>query len=110
MLKYSKRNGIQYHLCRDCNRKKAHKYYIENSDKIKEINKNYVIRNPEKLKAWIKSRGIKKKPCIICGNRKSVRHHEDYNKPKEVISLCLTHHKELHLGKLVLDIYKKVRL
>lgn len=35
-------------------------------------------------------------PCIICGNVNSEAHHEDYDKPKEVIWYCRKHHMEHH--------------
>ena len=45
-------------------------------------------------------RGItKKKPCEICGDLKVHAHHEDYNKPFNVIWLCKKHHAELHRKK-----------
>jgi len=36
---------------------------------------------------------INKEPCVVCGNRKSQAHHEDYARKLEVIWLCSIHHK-----------------
>ena len=37
-------------------------------------------------------------PCIICKNKKSHAHHEDYLKPYDVIWLCAQCHKDRHKG------------
>ena len=44
----------------------------------------------------IKRGDIIRLPCQICGNKKSEAHHEDYNKPLEVIWLCNEHHNQAH--------------
>jgi hypothetical protein len=38
-----------------------------------------------------------KKPCCICGNSKSQAHHEDYNKPLNIIWFCQEHHSQRHI-------------
>ena len=41
-------------------------------------------------------------PCIRCGEQKSLAHHEDYDKPLDVMWLCQPCHKQRHkelLGK-----------
>jgi ribosomal protein S27AE len=35
-------------------------------------------------------------PCVRCGDAKSVAHHEDYDKPLEVMWLCQPCHKQRH--------------
>ena len=35
-------------------------------------------------------------PCRICGNVKSVAHHQDYSKPLDVLWYCRKHHMLLH--------------
>lgn len=39
---------------------------------------------------------LEKDPCIFCGDKKSEAHHEDYNKPKEVIWVCKRCHNIIH--------------
>ena len=65
--------------------------------------KNYYIKFPErkmavqKLNSLLRHGKVIKRPCEICGIKKSVHaHHEDYSKPLEVIWLCPSHHKERH--------------
>lgn len=59
-------------------------------------------RNPEKYKAHIalnnaiRKGTLKKKPCSVCGNRKSHGHHADYSKPLEVEWFCAMHHQQGH--------------
>lgn len=61
--------------------------------------------NPEQKKksnarAYAKvyvSRGkIKRLPCLVCGSENSEAHHEDYDKPLDVIWYCRKHHLEHH--------------
>lgn len=35
-------------------------------------------------------------PCVRCGEQKSLAHHEDYDKPLEVVWLCQPCHKQRH--------------
>ncbi|UOF77116.1 restriction endonuclease pacI-beta-alpha-metal hnh motif 1.97A [Caudoviricetes sp.] len=35
-------------------------------------------------------------PCVRCGEQKSLAHHEDYDKPLEVMWLCQPCHKQRH--------------
>jgi hypothetical protein len=53
---------------------------------------------------------IKRQPCIICGNPKTVGHHEDYNKQLDIIWLCSKHHSRLHslkkAGKSINDLIR----
>lgn len=39
---------------------------------------------------------LTKSCCCICGDVNSQAHHEDYNKPKEIIWYCRKHHLEYH--------------
>ena len=40
---------------------------------------------------------VKRLSCEICGSDKNVEaHHDDYERPLEVLWLCRTHHDERH--------------
>lgn len=39
---------------------------------------------------------VNKSPCVRCGNVKAVAHHEDYDKPLDIIWLCQPCHKQRH--------------
>lgn len=77
----------------------------ENRAKTREYAKNARKRSPHKAKARdmvnkaVKNGELLKIPCVICGNKKSEGHHEDYSKPLEVIWLCRKHHREHHSNK-----------
>jgi len=43
-------------------------------------------------------------PCSSCQNPMSQKHHEDYNKPLEVLWLCRKCHLSLHLGDKTLHV------
>ena len=44
----------------------------------------------------LKSGQLKRLPCERCGDKKSVAHHEDYDKKLDVIWLCQPCHKARH--------------
>lgn len=50
------------------------------------------------LHVYLNRGKIKKLPCRDCGSEKSEAHHEDYDKPLEVIWLCRDCHLKLHNG------------
>jgi len=40
---------------------------------------------------------LERKPCVVCGNNSQIHaHHEDYNKPLDVVWLCHSHHLARH--------------
>lgn len=44
----------------------------------------------------IKSGKLIRQPCVKCGSIKSLAHHEDYDKPLDVVWLCQPCHKIRH--------------
>ena len=94
---------------RDELRKYQRKYYQKHHPECQSYFKNYKEKYPERKRAIaivsyaIKKGRLKKSCCIICANKKSEAHHQDYNKPLEVIWLCKSCHKKLHLGQIIID-------
>ena len=65
-------------------------------------NQKYKQAYPDKAKARslvryaVLTGSLIKQPCCICGDIHSEAHHEDYNKPLDVIWYCDKHHKQRH--------------
>ena len=53
-----------------------------------------------KTKSLLRAGTLVKGLCVVCGTLDVVAHHEDYDRPGDVIWLCDTHHKEYHAGKI----------
>lgn len=85
--KSRERNRINYISTRE-ERLSSHRKYADNN-RIKRLAKD-AVNNA------IRSGKLVKELCW-CGSSKVQGHHEDYNKPLEVIWLCIKHHKELHM-------------
>jgi ribosomal protein S27AE len=105
--------------CKECNKKDALEHRLKNIDRIREYDKQRA-KNPERQKAaseishaWrmadrrrlqchnavsraIKSGKLVRQPCVRCGNVQSLAHHEDYDKPLDVMWLCQPCHKQRH--------------
>lgn len=69
---------------------------------IQRIKKAWADRNPRKRAAQILFRNRQRydkslapQPCVKCGAR-AHGHHENYDKPLEVVWLCPQHHKDRH--------------
>ena len=111
-----------YPHCRDCvsvktrttylrNRKKYlakdKEYRRNNPDKVKEFDRRKRLKNPLASKAncalnyAVKSGKIIRKPCEVCGFKKSQGHHDDYSKPLKVRWLCSFHHRKHH-GRIII--------
>lgn len=100
----------------DRRRKICHNYSMNNKEILREKAKQWRKKNPirvrNKVKEWRKKnrpkrnaealaqKNIKipdKQLCEICNiNLAKHRHHEDYNKPKEVKFLCVQCHNNIH--------------
>jgi hypothetical protein len=90
--------------CKECYREYARVYAITERGKIAANQRKYLwgIRHPlEKaahafLRVALKAGRVKRLACAVCGNEKSQAHHENYEKPMEVVWLCARHHAERH--------------
>lgn len=105
--------------CKQCNKNDVAIHRLKNIERIREYDRKR-SKNFERMKAvseisseWrkadkrrtkchnavkraIKSGDLNRLPCEKCGNEKSYAHHEDYDKPLEVIFLCQPCHKQRH--------------
>lgn len=76
-------------------RNRARLHNLRNPDKYKA---RYTLRN-----AIVDGKVLKPKTCSLCNSAKRIQaHHHDYSKPLDVVWLCYTHHKELHIKQGVL--------
>ena len=49
-----------------------------------------------KVKTEIKAGRLNRDPCVRCGDTNSHAHHEDYDKPLDIVWLCPVCHKQRH--------------
>lgn len=49
-----------------------------------------------KFHSALKSGKMVRKPCEVCGDKKTDGHHTDYKKPLQIVWLCRKHHAEAH--------------
>ena len=105
--------------CKECTKNDVNKHRQENIEKIRAYdrkrakNSDRIKAAAEVNKAWrnadkrrsaahsavasaIKTGGLVRMPCSRCGNTNSLAHHEDYDKPLEVVWLCQPCHKQRH--------------
>lgn len=109
-----KRRTEKYRL-RDRNR---YHNNLERNKQCKEHNKKWRELNPEKRKAQVKvwnylrnKKSIHPKECCICLDNKNLHyHHEDYNFPNKVYSLCNICHANIHAWNIELDKSKEITL
>ena len=77
----------------------------------REANKRYKERYKNRAAARyifgnaIRDGKLHKMPCFVCGEEKAEGHHPDYERPLDVVWLCMKHHKETH--KLANEIFRR---
>lgn len=105
--------------CKACTKNDANKHRSENLERVRAYDRERG-KNKERIKLsvqvtalWrqedkrrgkahsavsraIKSGKLHRAPCERCGDEKSVAHHEDYDKPLQVVWLCTPCHKQRH--------------
>jgi ribosomal protein S27AE len=105
--------------CKECTKNDATTHRNKNIEKIREYDRarskesKRVKAATEITRAWraedsrrhvahtsvaraIRNGSLVRQPCVRCGEAKSVAHHEDYDKPLEVMWLCQPCHKQRH--------------
>lgn len=77
---------------------KCHAAYMREWRKFHPLTKEQRFKHNvrSKLNVYIRKGRVKKHPCEVCGDKNSQGHHEDYNKPFEVVWLCQKHHTDHH--------------
>lgn len=105
--------------CKECTKKDVGEHRVKNIDRIRQYDRERGLR-PERIKlnvivtaAWraedkrrskahyavsqaIKKGVLVRSDCEKCGNKKSLAHHDNYDKPLEVTWLCQPCHKQRH--------------
>ena len=111
--------------CKECNKNDVTANRNKNIERIRAYDRERA-KNPERIqlnlevnRAWraedkrrqvahsavaraIRNGSLVRVPCVRCGEQKSLAHHEDYDKPLDVMWLCQPCHKQRHkelLGK-----------
>jgi hypothetical protein len=72
----------------------------ENGTKSCKINRKKWNARQQARRAAAKGK-IAKTPCVFCGSQRVQAHHEDYDKPLEVVWVCYTCHAEKIHGCVV---------
>jgi ribosomal protein S27AE len=105
--------------CKECSKNDASNHRIKNLEKVRAYDRERA-KKPERIKAateitkaWreedsrrvlahasvakaIRSGSLLRQPCVRCGEPKSVAHHEDYDRPLDIVWLCQPCHKQRH--------------
>ena len=117
--KHSKMSDGHLNKCKECAKNDVLLHREKNLEKIRQYDRDRA-KNPDRRKAnteitkiWRSedrrrqkahnavSRGIKKgilirQPCCRCNEINSLAHHDDYDKPLDVMWLCQPCHKQRH--------------
>jgi hypothetical protein len=117
--KHSEMADGHLNKCKECNKQDVTNNRHKNIDRIREYdrvrskNAQRIKAAAEITKAWrsedkrrsschsvvaraIKSGKLVRQPCVRCAAEKSLAHHEDYDKPLDVMWLCQPCHKQRH--------------
>jgi len=97
-----KRLRVADYRCRCCLRKDHQDSYQRRKDFRPKQKRKKKVRDPsiERTRGLLNRAAlagrIVRGPCQVCGDPKSQGHHEDYDKPLDVIWLCAKHHAMVH--------------
>jgi len=117
--KHSKMADGHVNKCKECNKNDVTSNRNKNIEKVRAYDRERA-KKPDRIKAvaaitkaWraedsrrsvahsqvakaIRNGALVRQPCCRCGEIKSLAHHEDYDKPLEVMWLCQPCHKQRH--------------
>lgn len=117
--KHSAMGDGHLNKCKECTKNDVNKHRSENLEKIRAYDRargkisERLKSNTEITRAWraedkrrqavhnavsraIRNGSLVRQPCVRCGAIKSLAHHEDYDKPLEIMWLCQPCHKQRH--------------
>ena len=117
--KHSKMADGHLNKCKECAKNDVSKHRNQNLEKVRAYDRargkipERIKANTEVNRAWraedkrrqmahyavsraIKAGSLVRSPCVRCGEQKSLAHHEDYDKPLDVMWLCQPCHKQRH--------------
>ena len=117
--KHSAMGDGHLNKCKECTKNDATAHRNKNIEKIRaydkarskephraklalEVNRAWRAEDTRRAKAHgavakaIRKGLLVRCPCVRCGEKKSLAHHEDYDKPLEVMWLCQPCHKQRH--------------
>jgi len=126
LIDFYKNSGMpdgHVNKCKECNKKDVLEYRQSNIEKVREYDRqrgklpSRIKKSIEITKAWraadkrrmaahnAVARALKKglivpQPCSRCNSEVTVAHHEDYDKPLDVVWLCQACHKQRHIELL----------
>lgn len=94
---YCKCGNIRRNNQRNCN--ECHAAYMREYNKSYQYSEIQIKKKNCRtcLNVYIRRGKIKKNPCSICGSQENIEaHHQDYDKPLDVVWFCRSHHLECH--------------
>ena len=117
--KHSKMADGYVNKCKECNKNDVTEHRNKNLEKIREYDRargkesKRLKATAEITRAWraedsrravahssvaraVRNGTLSRQPCCRCGDAKTVAHHEDYDKPLEIVWLCQPCHKQRH--------------
>ena len=117
--KHERMSDGHLNKCKECTKSDATNHRNKNLEKVRAYDRERgkiserIKANTETNRAWreedkrrsrahhavsyaIRRGLLDRLPCIRCGEEKSLAHHEDYDKPLEVMWLCQPCHKQRH--------------
>ena len=96
---YDRRRGsLPHRLEANRIRQKTEKGKLIHNEANKRYQEKYKNRTAARhiFSNAIRDGKINKMPCFVCGNSNAEGHHPDYDRPLDVVWLCIKHHKETH--------------
>ena len=117
--KHSQMADGHLNKCKECNKNDSTTHRNKNLEKVREYDRargkesKRIKATTEITRAWraedsrrnvahnqvaraVRNGTLVRQPCVRCGEAKSLAHHEDYDKPLEVMWLCQPCHKQRH--------------